>query len=823
LIFEEGTTKPLTKHASKASVLLNDALEGFSSIFERLEMVGLNGTPTNPAARSIKSKVEHLNDRLTTYHTWNMGEVDEFRHLVQEIRKVVDLYKEEGKDILAELEKKFKMGTEVTVVQYGNMAKIMMGQKSGDEGHDKFYGHLVDTTATPNEIIKGCNDLQDACPVGRVFQSANGLSPLYTDAIAVHDDRRWKYGEQKQFEDVKVGTIVKEIKKVVPKLFKTNDVDDGLVGKVTSVNVNERTVTILWPEYEKFGMTKEGKYALIKFPAKTQTKRFRFEKKPFEKFMAKYEDIEGVQVSFGPLKRLYRVIEKMLRAGNDLEVAAIMDVVRGTITCDSNATIRKVLKKLGEDRSITICKVKEGYSKYEFGNWVDVKVIFYLNPLYGADGERIQENWTERQHKCELQIVHRLMSYARTNMGGHKTYSRYRGLGETITALQGDTQRTVQFAQARTCIVNFLSTGDTDEIEELRHLFGMENAIGSVSSTVPRGVAALSLERYLEQYPKISLDEYEDNGDFWFINKDWPGLRIISKDPFIILLPGLLSKDRCKELMRKAGPHMKQSKNYNTVTDEYEVDKDRSSWELRFSSDEVPATQHIFEKALNVPLANMEPLKAIRYAKGERFTPHNDGTAYLNKEHEDGIHECDKDHATCATPYANRVVTLFVYLNTPASGGETIFMRNGLKVQPFAGMGVVHFPAYLSSARYVSSGAVERGTKVKAVYPGTRTACNGTVVDVKDGAVWVYFDFWAPGKHDSVKYNIAKEGDLELAENDYQVLPDLKGELDERAIHAGAPAAEEKFIVSQWCWPGPHDHRGDSSMVVTPLNDGVVL
>jgi hypothetical protein len=41
----------------------------------------------------------------------------------------------------------------------------------------------------------------------------------------------------------------------------------------------------------------------------------------------------------------------------------------------------------------------------------------------------------------------------------------------------------------------------------------------------------------LNQYPDIPLSEYTDEGNFWFINRDFPGLRAIHKDPWIFLVP----------------------------------------------------------------------------------------------------------------------------------------------------------------------------------------------------------------------------------------------------------------------------------------------
>jgi hypothetical protein len=805
---------------SKSELLLDEALGGFVEIWARKEMVD----PPKAGVMSLQEQVALYNKRLLEHNGWNLGVEDGFGLLIQEIRKIVT--NDESKVDLKDLEKKFKNATEAINVIYERVAKIMMGQTP--DGIDDKFKELIGSCKdlekkiswlTWNDIIKTCKDLEGKLPAGRCLQSATDLKPLYTDALAVHDDNYWKYevvkegGEThlpKDLEDIKEGMVV--IKKMAPKLFENEGGNSEVRGTVTCVK--ESFVTISWPDKM---ILKEGVHVLSK---DTETRHFRFDMKPFEKALLVYEKMHGVHVSYGPIKKLYRVVQKMLRAGNYVECAAIMDVVRATFMCDSNEVIRKVLESLGKDESITICKVKEGYSNHKTGAWVDVKIIFYLNPVFGADGkERIQEPWNERKHKCELQIVHRLMSHARTDMGGHKIYSQYRGLGEAIVALEGDTQRTVEFTTIRKAIVNFLTSGQTAEIHELRHLFGMESAIGRAPATAPTGVAALSLDEYLGQYDNIPLDEYVDDGNFWFINKGFKDLRIISKDPFIILLPNLLSEEQCKELMRKAGPHMKQSRVYNPTTRKYGLDPKRTSWDVYFPYDEVPKTQNIFSEALNMPVENMEPLKGIRYAKGEAFKKHNDASVP------------DPNGAPfCRAPYANRVISCFAYLNTPASGGETHFLKSGIKVQPFRGMGVVHFPAYLDTATYVKPDSVQVGSKVKArlkagAAPGSPHGrpFSGTVTNVEDGKASVLFDFDGQGR--TRHYDIAKEGDLKLAENDYTLLPHMKGAVDERVLHEGMPAIDEKFIVSQWCWPSRYDLTKMTLIkdTVESLNDGIVL
>ncbi len=43
-------------------------------------------------------------------------------------------------------------------------------------------------------------------------------------------------------------------------------------------------------------------------------------------------------------------------------------------------------------------------------------------------------------------------------------------------------------------------------------------------------------------YPNIPLNEYEKTDDFWFINKAFPKLRAIHKDPWIFICPDVVTR-----------------------------------------------------------------------------------------------------------------------------------------------------------------------------------------------------------------------------------------------------------------------------------------
>jgi hypothetical protein len=298
-----------------------------------------------------------------------------------------------------------------------------------------------------------------------------------------------------------------------------------------------------------------------------------------------------VDIDFGAMKKLPRLLQKLL--SRSIQCAAIMDVVRGMIVCKSNITICKVLKLLARDKKFIIHRVKDGYSSFQPGEWVDVKVIVSMT-------DDINE------HKCELQIVHKKMVVARQSMGGHEAYSKYRSLRESIEAISREEQGAEEFEAFLAKFRQIVAQKNSKRIKQLAAAFNeklmenfkktakLESEIGKLEATLPDLVlerkftecqdvedkikklrqesndaeendpddpdhhwgttfgnppkfllrdefGKLSLESdlsYLNQYPYIPLSEYKDDGNFWHINKNFPNLRAIHRSG---TLPPLIS------------------------------------------------------------------------------------------------------------------------------------------------------------------------------------------------------------------------------------------------------------------------------------------
>jgi hypothetical protein len=285
----------------------------------------------------------------------------------------------------------------------------------------------------------------------------------------------------------------------------------------------------------------------------------------------------------------------------------------------------------------------------------------------------------------------------------------------------------------------------------------------------------LTKEEMLAQYPSIPLSEYAPDGDHLAINVDFPGLRAIHKEPWIFLVPDLLSRDECEELMAKAAPHFQSADGYSN--------NHRTSSECRIARKETQRIQSRYAKLLNMPVESMEAAKVSRYRKGEYFKNHVDplsGTDFLE----------------------NRIATLFVYLNDCEMGGETRFLSlpSTRSLSYTVGEQVCCF-----STGRESDGEGDYPGVIKAVHP------DGTVdVDFDDGdklekcprdALRAYETLLVkPAQGCGVLFFPAYLPSSPMAMKFHK-------QLDRHTVHEGGEAIDEKWVHQTWVWPShPQAH-----------------
>jgi hypothetical protein len=146
----------------------------------------------------------------------------------------------------------------------------------------------------------------------------------------------------------------------------------------------------------------------------------------------------------------------------------------------------------------------------------------------------------------------------------------------------------------------------------------------------------------------------------------------LSEAPLIRTAPGLLSAELCDALIARARPLMGSAPVYNeTQGGNTTADARRHSAALFRVTDMDLVTEAICTRVCalaGLPAVNAESLQVLHYQVGEYFAPHVDFW-------QPGF----EGHAATMKKYGQRVVTVLVYLNDDLDGGETEFLKLGLR------------------------------------------------------------------------------------------------------------------------------------------------
>lgn len=289
------------------------------------------------------------------------------------------------------------------------------------------------------------------------------------------------------------------------------------------------------------------------------------------------------------------------------------------------------------------------------------------------------------------------------------------------------------------------------------------------------------------------LSEYKDDGEFKYINKEYPGLIAVHKDPWIFVVPQFLNKEECNSLIQYSSPHLNTSVSF--VDNKICKNNDRKSNDVRLNYSFTSSIQKKISSLIHYPVENFEPLKVIKYEEGDFFLPHHDGF----RENE---YKKIKDEL-CDIKHNNRVVNCLIYLNSCKSGGETLFTKYNIKIKPYQGLCVIHFPARLPTFDRVFPKNIQIGTKLLA-----RTEPNENINKTYASVVEIISDELFRIDYDECfNKNFTQIVSIKDEGIIYTIVESLKGITDERLIHQGLPVKDEKYIACQWCFPGKYNRH----------------
>ena len=218
----------------------------------------------------------------------------------------------------------------------------------------------------------------------------------------------------------------------------------------------------------------------------------------------------------------------------------------------------------------------------------------------------------------------------------------------------------------------------------------------------------------LPDYPDLPMHGYKDQPFFHQIDTAFPGLQLISEEPFIFVCQKFFSPDECEKLINYFSLSAEQMSSA-TYQDQTEI---RTSTTVIPSEDHVRPLRERMAMLTRCGTNQMEVTKLTRYGKGQFFRSHSDVKADLSRHN---LNQLLGEGEPRFVP--DVFCTVFVYLNDVPEGGCTrwrtddsvdrlfemtlpklgekvgrafsLKARNAttdVKVKPKAGMAVVHFP-----------------------------------------------------------------------------------------------------------------------------------
>lgn len=167
----------------------------------------------------------------------------------------------------------------------------------------------------------------------------------------------------------------------------------------------------------------------------------------------------------------------------------------------------------------------------------------------------------------------------------------------------------------------------------------------------------------LSAYPDLAFTRYAAQKLFHQISLDFPGTQLVREEPYIFLVPDLLTATECDQLIVKLACAEEQQASGNA---QQVASGARTSMTAFARNDELPTLRQRLAKLANVAVEQLQPTKLTRYDKGQRFATHTDA---MDPPQDWGV--AYKQVWEAPARYPNRMVTIFVYLNDCARGGRT--------------------------------------------------------------------------------------------------------------------------------------------------------
>lgn len=210
----------------------------------------------------------------------------------------------------------------------------------------------------------------------------------------------------------------------------------------------------------------------------------------------------------------------------------------------------------------------------------------------------------------------------------------------------------------------FLRAGEAGRLDSaIIYVNLVANGTGGPSDWVLAKKLLMRLSEYeqrcaheLELIGKMSLSEEGDPVSI-------PEGRMLSNKPHVTLIPGLFTDEECDYLARAAEPMLEAARvepSAGKLTRHPGRTSDSVGFTWPVESPAVHALNRRIAAASGTDVAQGEPLQVLRYRPGEEYKPHFDAIPGFDNQ---------------------RILTCLVWLNEDYEGGETLFLKTGLRAK----------------------------------------------------------------------------------------------------------------------------------------------
>lgn len=180
------------------------------------------------------------------------------------------------------------------------------------------------------------------------------------------------------------------------------------------------------------------------------------------------------------------------------------------------------------------------------------------------------------------------------------------------------------------------------------------------------------------------------------------GIGFVLADPNLALVHDLLSAPECDRLIELSAGKLTRSSVLDRQTGGDQVSAVRTSAGTFFERGEnaiVARLEQRIAALTGLPLDNGEPLQVLHYKPGNEYLAHHDW-----------FDPADPGSAEVLRNGGQRIITLIIYLNDVAAGGETRFPEIGLDIRPQRGSAV--YFEYLNAAGELDHRCLHAGVPV---------------------------------------------------------------------------------------------------------------